>query len=186
MASEKNPLEEYLTEKRAAGPKGWALRDGRLKDFLTGAGEGLMGGHIDSHGKLTGGDMRSLGMNVGGKALGGAIGVGAGLIGAGVGVAAQKLYDAATKARDFRMMLEHNPDLEEMQQEKPKLFNQAYSTLRTFNPMFAKDPIVAGSYMRNMMTDPLHAGGVVEKSLDYRDKMRTPILSAFSRGGGKK
>lgn len=156
MDSGKNPLDAYLAEKTA----------GRGADFLRGLG-----------GAMT--------PEQAGKRFGeGALAVGGGLAAAGVGLAAQKLHDAATKARDFRVMLEHNPDLAEKHEENPRLFNQAFSTLRTFNPQFSRDPIVAGSYLRQMMSDPVHAGGVVEKSLDYRDKMKSPLMSAF--GGGKK
>lgn len=101
---------------------------------------------------------------------------------AGLGLAAQKVYDAITKSRDFRLMLEHNPDLHEQLAEKPKLFNQAYSSLRTLNPAFGKDPIIAGSYMRQVMDAPLTAGGVLEQSLDHSMKGHSPMLDAFGKG----
>lgn len=159
-----NPIETYLSEKKAektAGP------------FLQGLREGVSGGGAAEFGKT-----------IGSKGLSGALTVGGGLAAAGAGVAAQKLYDAATKARDFRSMLEANPDLAQHHEEQPRLFNQMFSTLRTFNPSFSKDPLVAGNYMRQMMEDPVHAGGKVVETLDYRDKMRSPLMSAF--GGGKK
>lgn len=78
----------------------------------------------------------------------------------GLGFAAQKIYDAMTKRHDFNSMLEMNPDLAEHHVNSPKMFNQMFSTLRTMNPGFSKDPMVAGTYMRRMMESPLHAGGI--------------------------
>lgn len=100
------------------------------------------------------------------NAAAGAAGLGA----AGAGVAAvsfgaQKLYDAITKRRDFRTMLEHNPDLHEHLERDPKFFNQAYSSLRSVNMQFAKEPLIAGNYMRQMMDAPLSAGGKIEVAL---------------------
>jgi len=100
---------------------------------------------------------------------------------AGLGLAVEHLYDAATKSRDFRTMLEHNPDLHEQHQQNPKMFNQAFSTLRTMNPMFSRDPLVAGTYMRQMMDSPLTAGGKAVEALSHRQPM-SPILDAFSKG----
>jgi hypothetical protein len=100
------------------------------------------------------------------NAAAGAAGLGA----AGAGVAAvsfgaQKLYDAITKRRDFRLMLEHNPDLHEHLERDPKFFNQAYSSLRSVNPQFSKEPLIAGNYMRQMMDAPMTAGGKIELAL---------------------
>ena len=144
MASEKNPLEAYLSEKKAAS---WG-------QFAEGVSHGLGG--------------------VGG--LGGAVGAGLrGAVGtaavAGLGFGASRLHDAATKSRDFKNMLAYNPDLVASNQENPKLFNQMFSTLRTLNPQFSKDPLVAGEYMRSMSSDPMHAGGKAVESLNFRDKM---------------
>lgn len=156
-----NPLSKYLTEKNA----------GIGSDLMSGAREAF--------------NAREIGGGVGRGALaaGGALGVG--LAGAGV----QKLYDVATKARDFKSMLESNPDLKAKQEENPRQFNQMFSTLRTFNPGFSRDPIVAGTYMRQMTESPLSAGGIATQALDYRDKLRNPLVENVSRaalGGGSK
>lgn len=83
---------------------------------------------------------------------------------AGGAVAASKLYDAATKKRDFNKMMEYNPHLQEAHAQDPKMFNQMYTSLRGMNPSFAKDPLVAGRYMSRMIDEPLAAGGVLAES----------------------
>jgi hypothetical protein len=91
-----------------------------------------------------------------------------GLGGAAVGVAAEKAYRAATKSRDYEKMMAHNPDLKEYRRENPNLFNQHYTSLRGMAPEFASDPIVGGTYMRQMSTDPQSAGKVVVEALGAR------------------
>lgn len=100
-----------------------------------------------------------------GKALGRFAATTGIIMGAGMLVdAAHKAYDAATKSHDFNKMLEINPDLVEKSEQDPKMFNQFYSSLRGMNPHFAKDPVVAGSYMRKMTGDPTLAGGVLTEA----------------------
>jgi hypothetical protein len=66
-----------------------------------------------------------------------------------------------------------------------------FSTLRTLNPAFSRDPVVAGGYLRQMVSEPQHAGYRAVEALNYRDKARDPLgmevlRGAFSaaRGGG--
>lgn len=102
---------------------------------------------------------------------------------AAVSFGAKKLYDAITKRRDFRMMLEHNPDLHEALERDPKFFNQAYSSLRSVNPQFASEPLIAGNYMRQMTESPLTAGGKLENAFDHASRDRgSPVLDAALRG----
>ena len=104
-----------------------------------------------------------------GKAMVGGLGAGAAtaVIGAGA-MGAKALFNAATKSRNFRKMLEHTPDLHDHHQADPKRFNQMYSSLHTMNPNFAKDPIVAGTYMRQMVENPLTAGGILTQTVSHR------------------
>jgi hypothetical protein len=128
------------------------------------------------------------GQQLGRGAAHGAMGA-AGALAVGGGVAAAgAIYDAVTKAHDFRSVLEQNPDLAAKHQEDPRLVNRMFSTLRTFNPQFSKDPVVAGSYLRQMVEDPVHAGGKVVETLNFRDKMRPQLGDAVTRAalGGKK
>lgn len=112
-------------------------------------------------------------------------GVGAGVAALGVGAATSavaKIHDALTKRRDFRAMLEHNPHLAEAQAQDPKRFNQLFTTLRTFNPAFSADPIVAGTYMDRMWQSPSGVGGIVTEALQARDKVPHPVMDLFHQG----
>lgn len=79
--------------------------------------------------------------------------------------AAKAAQLAVTKSSDYKKMLEVNPDLAEHQANDPKMFNQHYSSLRSLNPRFAKDPVVAGAYMRRMSEFPSNAGPILVESL---------------------
>lgn len=114
---------------------------------------------------------------------------GAGVMGAATavgaaGLAVSKIYAAATKSRDFRNMLSYNPDLQEHHDRDPRMFNQMFTSLRTMNPGFSADPIVAGSYMRRMTENPLNAGGIAVESVSSRDKMPSMFGGAVERGMG--
>lgn len=105
-----------------------------------------------------------------GKAMISGLGAGAATAAIGAGaVAAKALMNAATKSRSFRQMLEHNQDLVEHHQADPKRFNQMFTSLHTMNPAFAKDPIVAGTYMRQMVESPMNAGGILAQTVGSRD-----------------
>lgn len=105
---------------------------------------------------------------------------------AATGMAASHIYDAVTKARDFKDMLRSpfNQDLHSLYAERPKEFNAAYSSLRVMNPSFSKDPMVAGTYLRRMMTfTPEAAGGALLESLQYRkSEPENPLEKAFLGG----
>jgi hypothetical protein len=128
-------------------------------------------------GSFFGGASRAMKKNVGSRAsrmageeLIRGLGAGAGtaLIGAGVAVAAvgvKKLIGAAHKKRDFRSMMELNPDLASQQKKNPKFFNTSYNSLRSLNPAYGKDPVVAGSLMRRMMENPATAGGILMSTM---------------------
>jgi hypothetical protein len=125
------------------------------------------------------------GENVG-KGLAGIAATGAASLGV---LAVQKAYDAATKAKDFKSMLEYAPDVMQMHQEDPKAVSQMFSTLRVFNPDFTRDPVVASSYVRRMVGEPTGAGGIATEALQSRDKMRHPLadrMMSSALGGGKK
>lgn len=93
----------------------------------------------------------------------------------GAAMGARALFNAATSARDFRKMLEQNDDVRQHHEANPRMVNQFYSSLRTMNPSFAKDPVVAGSYMRRMLENPMHAGGIAVETVGTRDKFPSLI-----------
>lgn len=128
--------------------------------------------------------MKNLPGALGQAAVGAAAGGAVGLVGAGLGAAASKIMDAVTKRHDFRQMLEYNPELQAHHETNPKFFNQVYSSLRTANPSFAGDPIIAGNYMRRMMDAPEGAGGLLELARTNRPKEET-LYGKMSLEGAK-
>lgn len=157
-----NPLETYFQEKAAA------------------PGQGMLPGMSQWASGQGGSKLLGTAKNVGQNALvAGAAGAGA----AGIGMAASKIYDAITKTRDFRAMLENNADLQDHYGKNPKYFNLAYSSLRSTSPAFGKDPIVAGHYMRRIMENQDEAGGILMQAM--KDSPRAeghPMVESFGRG----
>lgn len=107
-------------------------------------------------------------------------GVAAGI--AGAGVAAGKIYNAITKSHDFKSMLENNQDLQEHYQNDPKRFNLMFTTLRTMNPAFSRDPLVAGTYMRRMVESPMSAGGVAVEAMGHATQPINVLQHAVDQG----
>jgi len=160
-----NPAEEFLTEKKAFG-----------LGALTGAAR--------STGKA---------MSPAAKAFGSAAAVGAGAAAfAGLAGGASKLYAAATKTRDFRAMLDANPDLLQHQKADPAGFNRMYSSLRTLAPEFAAEPLVAGYYLRQGMEGLMEGrGGVSVQAMNAKRPVQTgpmtdAALQGYMRGMGSK
>lgn len=117
---------------------------------------------LEDHGsnkEASWGDVGKGGLSALGVGLGTAVG---GAVIAGGAMGLQKLHDAATKSRDFRKMMEFGADLQDAHKQDPRMFNQMYSSLRNVNPAFAKDPLIAGNYMRKMLGSPEAAGAFLE------------------------
>lgn len=149
-----NPFEEFLEEYVPEPQEKTALNWGQMADTAGTAA-------------VSGGTMALMGVGL-----------------TGVGLAASKIYGAATKARDFRNMMEYNPDLQEHHQRDPRMFNQMFTSLRNMNPAYSKDPLVAGTYMRQMSDNPLTAGGKLTEAVGSRDKFRSPFDPAIEAGMG--
>lgn len=161
------PLDTYLEEKRAA-----------FQGTLPGMGR--------TAGDMGRAAMHEFGSKLPGAAAGAASNAAVGIGLAAGGVAASKIYDAITKRRDFRAMMEANGDLDEEYRKDPKLFNQMFSTLRTFQPAFTKDPLVAGSYMRQMTGSPMTAGGVAIQALGQGKDLKHPMRDLYFSSRGSK
>jgi len=113
--------------------------------------------------------------------MGSSMAQGAGAVGgaAAMGIAyslAGDMYDSLkrgiTKSRDYRVMLEENPDLK----SKPaKDVQKAFAVLHRFNPDFASDPTVAGAFVRRQadFPDGSYAGdiGMLKNLVDSRKNM---------------
>lgn len=85
-----------------------------------------------------------------GKSFGGGAAAVGGAVAAGIAYAlAGDMYDAAkrgiTKTRNYRIMMEANPDLKQL---PAKNVQKAFSVLHHFNPDFASDPTVAGQWVK--------------------------------------
>lgn len=114
------------------------------------------------------------------KRTGIAFNEGAGLVAGGaamsaIGAGAGKLIGAIKKKRDFREMMDTNKDLATYQEDNPKFFNSAYTSLRTMNPTFGSDPVVAGGMMRRMMDAPEGAGGILAASIKAPDAPKSSL-----------
>lgn len=145
--SKANPLDEYLMEKKAG-------HQGVLPGFKS-----FMGG------------MRANTLKNFRTGAEEAIGSGAvGLAATGLGMAALKIYRAVRKREDFRQMMAHNPELKEFHEQDPVKFNQHYNSLRSLVPAYAEDPIIAGSYMRQMSLSPESAGAALREAMESRAK----------------
>lgn len=142
---------------------------------------------LDAFEKEAGPDFRRLGQAAGDAAMSAGVGaLAAGVTGVAA-IAAHKVYEAATHGHDFRTMLEYNPDLEEHRRRDTKLFNQHFTSLRNMNPAFSADPIVAGTFMRQMAENPANAGSVLREALTGRDKMPSLIgqMGQEATGGAR-
>lgn len=89
--------------------------------------------------------------------LGGAIGekmpaalVAGGIAGVGLGLSKgfDFIMDRVTKARDYKAMIQSTPDLHHFDASHTQMM---YNSLRSLAPTLAKDPLVAGSFVRDML-----------------------------------
>ena len=120
----------------------------------------------------------------------------AGALGAGIatglaGDAMDAIKRGLSKTRDYRGMLRENPDL----QGHPmgaKAVQGVFGTLHKFNPEFASDPLVAGTFVRNHLesADPhridigmLSSMTTARKNIqDVKSKSVTAPSGAFGAG----
>jgi hypothetical protein len=115
-----------------------------------------------------------------GKSLAQGVGAGAGAAGlAAVGIGIHGVYNAITAKRDFRNMLEWNQDLHD---KDPRLLNQSFRTLRRFAPDMSKDPLVAGSMLRNMVEAPGGVAGMMHEAISGQKNIPQPIMEGWMKG----
>jgi hypothetical protein len=90
------------------------------------------------------------------------MGIGAAALVGGVAKGLDKGYGAVkerfTKARDYRNMLQAHPALSE---HSPGNVQMMYNSLRKLSPTMAKEPLVAGSYVRQMLGASPESGPAV-------------------------
>lgn len=76
--------------------------------------------------------------------------------------------DSIMKAQAFKEMVETSPELGEA---NPDLVQKGFNTLYRFNPEFAKDPLVAGTFVRNVVEQERLNLGDVRSLVDARKSM---------------
>lgn len=111
-----------------------------------------------------------IGKNViSGVALAGALGVVS--VGVGAGQDALKAYTSKRELKDgFATMLAANPGLK--RQGDPKRMKAIYSTLHRFNVDYAKDPLVAGTFVDNAMAQERVDVGTINAVVDAQAKIQ--------------
>lgn len=110
--------------------------------------------------------------------LAGSVGLGALLGGAtdlghkALGALQKKVH----KARSYKTMMEKNPNLSEAD---PVTVEDAFNTLYRFNPTYAEDPLVAGTFVKNILDQERVDIGTISNLVAARKQ----IVDA-RRGGG--
>jgi hypothetical protein len=129
-----NPVEEFLSLKKTAG-FGGSLWSGMKFQPAVGAGG------MDTFANVLGNQLTA-GAAVGGVTMGGEAALGGlrKLIGMGI--------DKWKKPMEYKAMLEAHPELQ--QQDAAKV-QALYNSLRHMSPHMAKDPVIAGSFVRNLL-----------------------------------
>lgn len=101
--------------------------------------------------------------------------VGSAIVGGGMTLgsrATQTAYtgvkDAIVKSQAFKEMIETSPELGDA---NPDLVQKGFNTLYKFNPEFAKDPLVAGTFVRNVVEQERLNLGDVKSLIDARKSM---------------
>lgn len=88
---------------------------------------------------------------------------------------AQKLMSSREKARAFKETLSENPHLKDFDSKNTQRY---YNTLWRTNPEMARDPIVAGSFIRNQheLSDPTRPHAGVIPGVEQAAKIRESVM----------
>lgn len=103
-------------------------------------------------------------MAAGAGALGAALGLTQRAAGAGVGAAKGSIQ----KSVNYKKMIEENPDLREAD---PNVTQKAFNTLHKFNPDYASDPMVAGTFVKNVVDQERIDIGTVNSLVQARKNL---------------
>ena len=97
------------------------------------------------------------------------------LLGAGMGFGAHAarsafggVADQVQKAKSYKKMVADNPKLQEAD---PNVVQKAFNTLHKFNPQYASDPLVAGTFVQNVVDQERLDIGTVKSLVDARRAM---------------
>lgn len=89
----------------------------------------------------------------------------------------KSIKDSIGKAKAYRSMMQENPHLGE---EDPNITEKAFNTLFRFNPQYAHDPLVAGTFVKNVIDQERLDIGTVGNLVQARRHM----ADAGGKGGG--
>jgi hypothetical protein len=107
-----------------------------------------------------------------------AMGVGGALAAGSYG--AQKGFEAVSaklnKAKAYKEMVEARPDLKD---RDPQAVQRAFNSLYKFNPQYARDPLVAGSFVDSVSTSERLDLGTVNSLVQARKNMAGPQLDPY-------
>ena len=158
-----NPVEEFLQMKKEGG--WWSNVWGAFKKGVGGGAEAV--------------PLNQSIPELAGKALPMAL-MGAALTAGGVGVTkgVGALRERFSKARDYQNMLEAHPALREHEAGDVQAL---YNSLRSMSPTMAKDPIIAGSFVRESLGRRPEEGVAVSPATA---KMLADTERSLSSGGG--
>lgn len=132
-----NPVEDFLSLKKTAG-----FGDSLWKGIkFQGLEQAANPSGLDTFGNVLGSQLTA-GAALGGITMGGEAALGGlrKLIGMGV--------DKWKKPMEYKAMLDAHPELQ--QQDAAKV-QALYNSLRHMSPHMAKDPVIAGSFVRNLL-----------------------------------
>lgn len=165
-----NPVDEFLEYEKTA----------QIGSFLRGVGKGLTalsrpiiaaGDKIPANQRAALAAMRR-GVDLGQQMQTGAAVAAGGAMLTGVGLAAKKINDAINKRREFKAMMDIDPEMTALRDSDTPFFHAAYTSLRTVNPTFGRDPLTASALMRNMMANKDIAGQVLMHSVKPPEPLR--------------
>lgn len=100
----------------------------------------------------------------GASLIGGGYGLAKSMAGAGVGAATDHVH----KAKAYKMMVAGSPQLRDAD---PEVAQKAFNTLYKFNPDYAKDPLVAGTFVKNVIDQERLDIGTVNSLVKARREM---------------
>jgi len=120
-------------------------------------------------GAIKSGFGKFMGSKAGDAALYGATITGLGVAASLAGDLADAAHRGITKSRNYKAMMEANPDLKK---EDPVAIQSHFNTLHRFNPEFSSDPNVAGSYVRSQSQFPEGDLGSVQGLVSSRKAIK--------------
>lgn len=182
-----NPVEDFLQEKEKQA--GFWDSLGKAWQGVSSAFKGGLAQEALSEGtKLTMG--QAVARGAGQALLPAAITAGAAAIATGASKGVGAIQERFGKARDYKAMLQVHPSLADKDPGQTQLY---YNSLRRMAPSLAKDPLVAGSFVRNMMELQPEGGPAVplqtaklltdaQKSVTQAKAGRGPVAEAFMTG----